>query len=76
MQADRRAISDEAAAFLVWRQCARLDWDATVTEVAELTGLSRNRVRMIAVKRGWPVTDYAEPPPRAVPVDLILEGVS
>lgn len=61
----------EADAFLIWRTAEALRWYATVEGIAEISGLTENRVQTIARDRGWPLPsrgDSCDPAEHAVDV--------
>ena len=39
--------------FAVWRACKSVDWQCTVQDVAQQTGLHRDTVSRIIRSRGW-----------------------
>ena len=66
-----RSIQQEARAFLIWREGKSVDWDCTVTELAEATGLAEHQVYHICMDRKWPITvdtrgKYARGEPRTL----------
>lgn len=52
---DNMALKHKANAFLIWRAGTAVDWDCTVRDLAEETGLARSTVGNICRRRGWPV---------------------
>lgn len=52
-------IRREAQAFLIWREGKSVDWDCTISDLVEATGISRTRVCEIVLERRWRVEPEA-----------------
>lgn len=46
---------ENALAFVIWREGVAVDWDCTVGDLADATGIGHFTVRRIVKARGWPV---------------------
>lgn len=46
-------IKEHARAFAVWREAMAVDWDCTVSELANACAMDPSTVRKIVFKRGW-----------------------
>jgi len=57
----RQRITREANAFRIWREGSSVDWDCTVGELAQATGLHYNTVRVICQERGWTPRGFHDP---------------
>lgn len=70
----RKFRQNRASAFRIWREGHPVDWQCTVTELAEATGLPPGTVRRICRERGWqPIEDAEE---TATPVDVLFRSES
>ena len=45
--------ADEALAFRIWQYANPIGWDCQMKDVAEHLGIHWQRVRSIALKKGW-----------------------
>lgn len=65
--------------FLVWREASSVDWDCTIAELAEATGLEASTVGKILKGKGWRdrVLDGNKATFYRLPVDTaMIEGLS
>jgi len=55
-------VRREAKAFRVWREGTSVNWDCSLQDLSEATGVSYTVVRSLAAERGWPVVhDHFQP---------------
>lgn len=46
---------ENAMAFVIWREGVSVDWDCTLRDLSDATGMPYFVVRRIVKARGWPV---------------------
>ncbi len=51
--AHRKQIEAEANAFRIWREGSAVEWDCTLTELADAVGLTKPTVWRICQDKGW-----------------------
>ena len=71
-QSTRQFRKNRASAFRIWREGHLVEWQCTITELAEATDLPPEKVRRICRDRGWQPIENAEE--TATPVDVLLRA--
>lgn len=51
-------IEGEATSFRIWREGQAVNWDCTILELADATGLHPQTVFKHVRRRGWPVRGW------------------
>ena len=46
-------LKAKAKEFLIWRAGNSVGWDCTYADISKETGINRDNVRLICIKRGW-----------------------
>lgn len=52
-QGENKRVEGMVNNFLVWRAATSVDWDCTIGDLAEETGLSRQTVIHVLARKGW-----------------------
>lgn len=66
-------LSAKAREFVIWREGSAVNWDCTVQELADATGINLSAVRSICDRKGWKCELGLRPGYQSYGTDSILK---